>query len=117
MRRNGAGVAWRGAVIASPGVHIHGPSYFFLPSPVPAMLLHAAAAAAPYPPLAAAAAHPPLPLLPPPAPPGPRFRPYASATHHVTKGRYITSNDVRGYMCVVFRPLCDLQAPAADGGV
>ncbi len=31
MRRNGAGVAWRGAVIASPGVHIHGPSYFFSP--------------------------------------------------------------------------------------
>jgi len=32
---------------------------------------------------------------------GPRFRPYASPEHHVTKGRYITSNDPRGYMCVL----------------
>jgi hypothetical protein len=29
---------------------------------------------------------------------GPRFRPYACPNHHVTKGRYITSNDSRGYM-------------------
>lgn len=29
---------------------------------------------------------------------GPRYRPYASPNHHVTKGRYITSNDPRGYM-------------------
>ena len=29
-----------------------------------------------------------------------RFRPYASPDHHVTKARYITSNDPRGYMCV-----------------
>ena len=27
-----------------------------------------------------------------------RFRPYASPDHHVTKARYITSNDPRGYM-------------------
>ena len=33
-------------------------------------------------------------------PSGCRFRPYASAKHHVTKGRYITSNDPRGYMSV-----------------
>ena len=31
---------------------------------------------------------------------GPRFRPYASPNHQVTKGRYITSNDARGYMFV-----------------
>ena len=31
-------------------------------------------------------------------PQGPRFRPYASPNHQVTKGRYITSNDPRGYM-------------------
>ncbi|KAF9477735.1 hypothetical protein BDN70DRAFT_880845 [Pholiota conissans] len=36
---------------------------------------------------------------------GPRFRPYASPTHHVTKGRYITSNDVRGYIPVYEYPL------------
>lgn len=34
-------------------------------------------------------------------PTGPRFRPYASPNHHVTKGRYITSNDARGYMYVL----------------
>lgn len=28
----------------------------------------------------------------------PRFRPFTSPSHHVTKGRYITSNDPRGYM-------------------
>ncbi|KAF8071495.1 hypothetical protein FPV67DRAFT_875909 [Lyophyllum atratum] len=41
------------------------------------------------------------------APPtaGPRFRPYASPTHHVTKGRYITSNDPRGYIPVYEYPL------------
>lgn len=33
---------------------------------------------------------------------GPRFRPYASPNHQVTKGRYITSNDPRGYMSVPF---------------
>ena len=27
-----------------------------------------------------------------------RFRPYASTKHRVTRGRYITSNDRRGYM-------------------
>jgi hypothetical protein len=31
------------------------------------------------------------------------FRPYTSQNHNVTKGRYITSNDPRGYMYV----LCD----------
>ena len=31
----------------------------------------------------------------------PRFRPYASPSHHVIKSRYITSNDPRGYMSVV----------------
>ncbi|KAF4614140.1 hypothetical protein D9613_008142 [Agrocybe pediades] len=36
---------------------------------------------------------------------GPRFRPYASSTHHVTKGRYITSNDPRGYIPVYEYPL------------
>ncbi|KAF8193324.1 hypothetical protein BJ912DRAFT_960675 [Pholiota molesta] len=36
---------------------------------------------------------------------GPRFRPYASPNHHVTKGRYITSNDVRGYIPVYEYPL------------
>ncbi|KAF9048929.1 hypothetical protein BJ165DRAFT_1070655 [Panaeolus papilionaceus] len=36
---------------------------------------------------------------------GPRFRPYASPTHHVTKGRYITSNDPRGYIPVYEYPL------------
>ncbi|KIM39196.1 hypothetical protein M413DRAFT_447160 [Hebeloma cylindrosporum] len=35
----------------------------------------------------------------------PRFRPYASANHHVTKGRYITSNDPRGYIPVYEYPL------------
>ena len=34
----------------------------------------------------------------PPSSQGPRFRPYASPNHQVTKGRYITSNDPRGYM-------------------
>ncbi|KAH9948581.1 hypothetical protein B0H21DRAFT_733136 [Amylocystis lapponica] len=36
---------------------------------------------------------------------GPRFRPYASPDHHVTKGRYITSNDARGYIPVYEYPL------------
>ncbi|KAF8149086.1 hypothetical protein B0H34DRAFT_734814 [Crassisporium funariophilum] len=36
---------------------------------------------------------------------GPRFRPYASPNHHVTKGRYITSNDPRGYIPVYEYPL------------
>ncbi|KAF5342209.1 hypothetical protein D9611_001187 [Ephemerocybe angulata] len=36
---------------------------------------------------------------------GPRFRPYASPEHHVTKGRYITSNDARGYIPVYEYPL------------
>ncbi|KAJ7053585.1 transcription regulator HTH, apses-type DNA-binding domain-containing protein [Mycena amicta] len=31
-----------------------------------------------------------------------RFRPFASSTHQVTKGRYITSNDPRGYMYPVY---------------
>lgn len=35
----------------------------------------------------------------------PRFRPYASTRHHVTKGRYITSNDSRGYIPVYEYPL------------
>ncbi|OBZ72023.1 hypothetical protein A0H81_07376 [Grifola frondosa] len=40
-----------------------------------------------------------------PASVGPRFRPYASAEHHVTKARYITSNDPRGYIPVYEYPL------------
>ncbi|EMD33373.1 hypothetical protein CERSUDRAFT_56772 [Gelatoporia subvermispora B] len=36
---------------------------------------------------------------------GPRFRPYASPDHHVTKARYITSNDPRGYIPVYEYPL------------
>jgi hypothetical protein len=36
----------------------------------------------------------------PPAP-GSRFRPFASPDHQVSKGRYITSNDPRGYMSVI----------------
>ncbi|EKM57861.1 uncharacterized protein PHACADRAFT_88735, partial [Phanerochaete carnosa HHB-10118-sp] len=36
---------------------------------------------------------------------GQRFRPYTSSTHHVTKGRYITSNDPRGYIPVYEYPL------------
>ncbi|KAG6865392.1 hypothetical protein C0991_002973 [Blastosporella zonata] len=36
---------------------------------------------------------------------GTRFRPYASSNHHVTKGRYITSNDPRGYIPVYEYPL------------
>lgn len=36
---------------------------------------------------------------------GARFRPYASPNHHVTKGRYITSNDPRGYIPVYEYPL------------
>ncbi|KAK1219459.1 hypothetical protein PQX77_017831 [Marasmius sp. AFHP31] len=35
----------------------------------------------------------------------PKFRPYASPNHHVTKGRYITSNDPRGYIPVYEYPL------------
>jgi hypothetical protein len=34
-----------------------------------------------------------------------RFRPYASPNHQVTKGRYITSNDPRGYIPVYEYPL------------
>ncbi|KAJ7191147.1 DNA-binding domain of Mlu1-box binding protein MBP1, partial [Mycena pura] len=34
-----------------------------------------------------------------------RFRPFVSAAHHVTKGRYITSNDPRGYIPVYEYPL------------
>ncbi|KAJ7028273.1 hypothetical protein C8F04DRAFT_1266168 [Mycena alexandri] len=41
----------------------------------------------------------------PPAGQGPRFRPFASSVHHVTKGRYITSNDPRGYIPVYEYPL------------
>ncbi|KAG1735348.1 uncharacterized protein EDB91DRAFT_1145035 [Suillus paluster] len=36
---------------------------------------------------------------------GPRFRPYASPNHSVVKGRYITSNDPRGYIPVYEYPL------------
>ncbi|KAL4250922.1 hypothetical protein ABKN59_005251 [Abortiporus biennis] len=36
---------------------------------------------------------------------GPRYRPYSSPNHHVTKGRYITSNDPRGYIPVYEYPL------------
>ncbi|TFK63154.1 hypothetical protein BDN72DRAFT_333537 [Pluteus cervinus] len=36
---------------------------------------------------------------------GPRFQPYASPKHQVTKGRYITSNDPRGYIPVYEYPL------------
>ncbi|KAG6369885.1 hypothetical protein JVT61DRAFT_13349 [Boletus reticuloceps] len=36
---------------------------------------------------------------------GTRFRPYASPHHQVTKGRYITSNDPRGYIPVYEYPL------------
>ncbi|EAU85126.2 hypothetical protein CC1G_08099 [Coprinopsis cinerea okayama7 len=36
---------------------------------------------------------------------GTRFRPYASPNHQVTKGRYITSNDPRGYIPVYEYPL------------
>ncbi|KAK7691196.1 hypothetical protein QCA50_006299 [Cerrena zonata] len=35
----------------------------------------------------------------------PRYRPFASPNHHVTKGRYITSNDPRGYIPVYEYPL------------
>lgn len=41
----------------------------------------------------------------PPSSQGPRFRPYASPNHQVTKGRYITSNDPRGYIPVYEYPL------------
>jgi len=46
-----------------------------------------------------------LQALQPPVGQGPRFRPYASSVHHVTKGRYITSNDPRGYIPVYEYPL------------
>ncbi|KAJ7221820.1 hypothetical protein B0H12DRAFT_302508 [Mycena haematopus] len=46
-----------------------------------------------------------LQTLQPPAGQGPRFRPFASSVHHVTKGRYITSNDPRGYIPVYEYPL------------
>ncbi|RPD54799.1 hypothetical protein L226DRAFT_263895 [Lentinus tigrinus ALCF2SS1-7] len=49
------------------------------------------------------------PLPSPTAEPAPngvtRFRPYASPDHHVTKARYITSNDPRGYIPVYEYPL------------
>ncbi|EIW57981.1 DNA-binding domain of Mlu1-box binding protein MBP1 [Trametes versicolor FP-101664 SS1] len=48
------------------------------------------------------------PLLSPTTEPpanGTRFRPYASPDHHVTKARYITSNDPRGYIPVYEYPL------------
>lgn len=38
-----------------------------------------------------------------------RFRPYASPHHQVTKGRYITSNDPRGYMSASPHP-CPVHA-------
>lgn len=41
------------------------------------------------------------------APPAGRFRPYASTKHRVTRGRYITSNDPRGYMSVCCPYLTD----------
>uniref|UniRef100_A0A0W0GFG6 Uncharacterized protein n=1 Tax=Moniliophthora roreri TaxID=221103 RepID=A0A0W0GFG6_MONRR len=44
-------------------------------------------------------------IPPAPTPAGPKFRPYASSNHHVTKGRYITSNDPRGYIPVYEYPL------------
>ncbi|KAJ6489020.1 hypothetical protein C8R45DRAFT_250536 [Mycena sanguinolenta] len=43
--------------------------------------------------------------LQPPVGQSPRFRPFASSVHHVTKGRYITSNDPRGYIPVYEYPL------------
>ncbi|OJT15078.1 Transcriptional repressor XBP1 [Trametes pubescens] len=46
----------------------------------------------------------PSPTTEPPAN-GTRFRPYASPDHHVTKARYITSNDPRGYIPVYEYPL------------
>ncbi|KAH8094501.1 transcription regulator HTH, apses-type DNA-binding domain-containing protein [Cristinia sonorae] len=36
---------------------------------------------------------------------GARYRPFSSPNHHVTKGRYITSNDPRGYIPVYEYPL------------
>ncbi|KAI0703842.1 transcription regulator HTH, apses-type DNA-binding domain-containing protein [Cytidiella melzeri] len=36
---------------------------------------------------------------------GPRFRPYSTPNQHVVKGRYITSNDPRGYIPVYEYPL------------
>lgn len=45
----------------------------------------------------------PIPAASPSA--GSRFRPYASQKHQVTKGRYITSNDPRGYIPVYEYPL------------
>ncbi|KAJ7680048.1 hypothetical protein B0H17DRAFT_1206193 [Mycena rosella] len=43
--------------------------------------------------------------VPSPTGQGPRFRPFASSVHRVTKGRYITSNDPRGYIPVYEYPL------------
>lgn len=64
-------------------------------------------------PAAAPVAHSlPQDSMPPPSPGQPayaaRFRPYASSKHTVTRGRYITSNDPRGYVYVVRRcaPAC-----------
>ncbi|KAF7375641.1 Transcriptional repressor XBP1 [Mycena sanguinolenta] len=45
-----------------------------------------------------------LQTLQPPVGQSPRFRPFASSVHHVTKGRYITSNDPRGYIPVYEYP-------------
>ncbi|KAH8118172.1 transcription regulator HTH, apses-type DNA-binding domain-containing protein [Phellopilus nigrolimitatus] len=47
----------------------------------------------------------PLPKDVGPAPQTSRFRPYASTKHRVTRGRYITSNDKRGYIPVYEYPL------------
>ncbi|KAI0323959.1 DNA-binding domain of Mlu1-box binding protein MBP1 [Cubamyces sp. BRFM 1775] len=47
----------------------------------------------------------PSPTTEPATPNGTRFRPYASPDHHVTKARYITSNDPRGYIPVYEYPL------------
>ncbi|TRM57049.1 transcription regulator HTH, apses-type DNA-binding domain-containing protein, partial [Schizophyllum amplum] len=40
-----------------------------------------------------------------PLPSSSRFQLYQTAKHHVTKGRYITSNDARGYIPVFEYPL------------
>ncbi|KAI6160195.1 hypothetical protein EDD17DRAFT_1605887 [Pisolithus thermaeus] len=49
--------------------------------------------------------HDPMTSAHPSSSTGPRFRPYASSKHQVTKGRYITSNDSRGYIPVYEYPL------------
>ncbi|KAL1725567.1 transcription regulator HTH, apses-type DNA-binding domain-containing protein, partial [Schizophyllum commune] len=40
-----------------------------------------------------------------PLPSSSRFQLYNTAKHHITKGRYITSNDARGYIPVFEYPL------------